>query len=169
VIVSRFVGRKVFVNLGLFSLLAAGTFVQPYRLVIVEGKSMAPTYADKSTHLAMRADGPLYRGEVVVLNSPVGTVVKRIVFLPGDQFVQIKMGDTWAYAGTKYVKHTNAPHVRVRTYTVLPGEVFVRGDNRLNSVDSTSFGPVPASNILDVLVDQEPLHFNKAFGTNILT
>jgi len=152
----KFVIPRFLVKLGIVSLLAGAAVAQPYRLVVVKGISMTPTYGNNSTHVAMRFDGQLYRGEVVVVRSPLGTLIKRVAYLPGDQIEQVKMGNTWVDAVNLRYKPKKTSHVPMRTYTVLPDQVYVLGDNRQYSLDSTTFGPIPIKNVWGALVDQEP-------------
>jgi signal peptidase I len=152
---SGYVNTKIAVKFAALTTLVVGTLFQPYRLVVVKGTSMTPTYANNSLHFAVRPRGNYYRGEVVVLSSPVGTIVKRIELLPGDKILQVKAGGTWSFSGTRAKKQAKVMDGRLRTYTILPGEVFVLGDNRGQSVDSMTFGPLPMSNIMGALVDQK--------------
>lgn len=155
-VLSGLANTKAATKFALTTLMVAGALVQPYRLVVVDGLSMSPTYTDGSLHLAVKPKGNLYRGEVVVLKSPVGVIVKRIQFLPGDRFVQMKMGNSWVFAGTRFTLHSKLGRIKTRIYTMLPDQVYVLGDNRERSVDSSTFGPVPTANILCALVDQKP-------------
>lgn len=88
-------------------------------------------------------------------------LIKRVVGLPGDRVV-VKEGKVTVYNDTHpngFDPDVNLPHdakIQVTTdgnvdMTVGPGEVFVAGDNRLNSLDSRSFGPVPATDIVGTL------------------
>ena len=140
-------------KLGFLSVLCLGVASQPYRLVVVQGNSMWPTYQDQSIHLAKYKPGPLYHGEVVVLTSPVGTLVKRIAFLPGDTMQQLNVGGDWVDIVNFRVKPNR--FLKVRTVKIPPGKVYVLGDNRSKSIDSTSFGALPIKNIYAVLVDQK--------------
>jgi signal peptidase I len=155
-ILSDFLHTKYLLKFGGLALLVGGMFAQPYRVVVVQGNSMVPTYSDKSIHLARRTQSDLYRGEVIVVQSPVGTLVKRVAYLPGDTIDQVKMGSTWVDAVNLYVKPRRSAHLQVRTYTVLPGQVYVLGDNRSRSVDSSTFGTIDINDVWGPLVDQKP-------------
>jgi signal peptidase I len=73
-------------------------------------------------------------GDVVVVEHPLreGTVCKRIVALPGDQVI---------------VPRRPEP----TTVRVPDGHVWLEGDNKDNSTDSRSYGPVPAPLIVGVV------------------
>jgi signal peptidase I len=152
----RYSGAKALVKLGVLSLLVGGSLAQPYRVVVVNGQSMSPTYSDDSTHIVKRTNGNLYRGEVVVVDTAFGTLIKRVAFLPGDRITQVKLGGSWVDAVNLNVMPRKSKHVEMRSYVVRPGEVYLLGDNRTRSVDSATFGTVPITEVWGKLVDQKP-------------
>jgi signal peptidase I len=94
------------------------------------------------------------RGDIVVFKfpgDPTTDYVKRIVALPGDT-VEIR-GDAVFVNGVLTAPpagHGRSGAVReagVAPFRVLPEEYFAMGDNRGESYDSRSWGPVPAANI----------------------
>ena len=99
----------------------------------VYGLSMQPTLQDGQlvivNKLAYKIGSPGI-DDVVVLFSPQGGVplLKRIVGVPGDTI--------------RIVGCTVCP------VTLGPGEFFVAGDNRRDSLDSRVFGAVPEENII---------------------
>ncbi|HEU5326019.1 MAG TPA: signal peptidase I [Candidatus Limnocylindria bacterium] len=140
--------------------LVLNTFVvQP---VEVEMRSMQPLLVEGDhllvDRLSLRWDAP-DRGEVVVFDapSPYGDdgvpYVKRVIGLPGET-IQIENGRI-------YVSGPDAPPFRLdepyltdgtvtlpqgpagsREWRVPEGSVFVLGDNRSDSLDSRTFGPI---------------------------
>lgn len=92
-----------------------------------------------------RFHGPK-QGDIVIINGPEydSRLVKRVIALPG-QTIDFKDGDVYV-DGVKldegYVKGETYPNVVAVPYTVPADHVFVMGDNRENSFDSRSFGPV---------------------------
>lgn len=70
----------------------------------------------------------LQRGDVIILNHPTrdGTICKRIIGMPGDVIVQTDE-ESQNYVG------------------VPPGHIWIEGDNPRESLDSRSYGAVPAS------------------------
>lgn len=95
------------------------------------------------------------RGEVVVLRPPgaPGRLdLKRVVALPGEE-VELA-GGRFRVGGRPLVEeHARIPPAppgddEVRRWRLGPGEFFVAGDNRLHSVDSRDYGPVPRSAIV---------------------
>lgn len=97
------------------------------------------------------------RGDVIVFHPPVSPseeYIKRIIAIPGDT---ITLTDTTVTVNQAQLKE---PYVnpadtgpnengQVIPPTKLgPGEYWVMGDNRGNSIDSRAFGAVPRQNIV---------------------
>lgn len=128
---------------------------------IVYGPSMQPNFYTGQLAIVNRFayyfSGPA-RGDVVVLHSPLPNcrnapaddincelLIKRVVGLPGET-VHINNGRV-------YVNDTllNEPYVTEfcknnscdNTWMLKPDEYFILGDNRNNSWDGHSFGPIP--------------------------
>lgn len=128
------------------------TFVaQPF---IVSGVSMDPTLATGHylivDELSYRFTDPK-RGDVIVLNypkNPQEDYIKRIIGLPGET-VDIKDGKVSIISATGSTtvlrddfvdpKHQISDSSRT---TLLDDEYFVMGDNRAQSSDSRSWGPL---------------------------
>lgn len=101
---------------------------------------------------------PPERGDIVVFDAPVSNAdkpfIKRIIGLPGDT---VEARDNHVYINGQQL---NEPYLEgeltwcrgegqsCAPVTVPEGSVFVMGDNRDNSQDSRSFGPVPIDNII---------------------
>lgn len=131
--------------------------------VQVVGVSMAPTLGENNHYLlnrwAYRSREPK-AGEVVVLRDPAdnGISVKRIV-ATGGQSVLFKNGRVFVN-GKELSEPYLLPDTRTYTYsqakeqliTCGKDQYFVLGDNRLRSIDSRSYGPVPRENILGLVV-----------------
>jgi signal peptidase I len=130
----------------------AATVAQPWHVV---GESMEPVIEDGSV-LLVDGVGPYVtgygRGDIVVLTVAEGVergypvLVKRIVGLPGD-VVSVRDGrvalngallpEPYVVAGTARTGGEAAVDA-----VVPEGAVWVMGDRRSNSFDSTAFGPV---------------------------
>lgn len=131
--------------------------------VTVVGQSMAPTLRNSEHYLLNRWVYHVrypQRGEVVVLRDLLdGTrAVKRIVAAPGDS-IQLKAGrvyrngqlleeDYLAPGASTYV----SPDSNQQSFQCGKDQYFVLGDNRMNSIDSRTYGPVPRANILGELI-----------------
>lgn len=168
------VARTVLLVAGFY--LVVSTFVvEP---VEVEMVSMQPLLVEGDhllvDRLSLRWDVP-HRGDLVVFDapSPYGDdgvpYVKRVIGLPGET-VEIENGRI--YIGT-----ANSPPMRLdeaylpdgvvtlpqgeageRVWHVPEGELFVLGDNRGESLDSRTFGPIGLDRLVGrVLVRYLPL------------
>lgn len=131
--------------------------------VQVVGVSMMPTLEENNHYLlnrwAFHSREPK-PGEVVVLRDPAdnGISVKRIVATSG-QSVLFKEGKVFIN-GKELDEPYLLPDTRTYTYsqakeqliTCGKDQFFVLGDNRLKSIDSRAYGPVPRENILGLVV-----------------
>jgi signal peptidase I len=101
-------------------------------------------------------------GDIVVFKRPPGVnaeesvLIKRVIGLPRDS-VRLQGGKvlvnrqqiTETYVNKKCPGGgATVPEGNTSSWTVPSGSVFVMGDNRCNSVDSRTFGPIPTSTII---------------------
>jgi signal peptidase I len=99
----------------------------------------------------------VHRGDIVVFRRPPGVVgeggikdlVKRVIGLPGETIASADghvlidghvLSEPWLPPGTVTTG--------IRPQRIPPGEYFVMGDNRTDSLDSRVFGPIPRSSII---------------------
>jgi signal peptidase I len=135
-------------------------FLQSVKVV---GRSMVPTLCDSQHYLLNRwiyFVRPPRQSDIVVLRDPSdnGFSVKRVIAAPGDS-IYLKDGNVYLN-GSKLTETYLAPGTptftdsKYRDQLILcgKGQFFVLGDNRLNSIDSRAYGPVPRANILGPIV-----------------
>lgn len=120
----------------------------------VDGQSMQPTFQEGDyvvvNRLAYRF-GEIDRGDVVVFPYPLDPqrdLIKRVIGLPGDR--------VWIANGIVYVNGTplqepylaETPSGDLQERVIPEGFVFLLGDNRNDSSDSRSWGPLPVGQII---------------------
>jgi len=122
--------------------------------VIVGGNSMEPTLKDGEWLLALKCRyGPSHlpaRGDIVIFPDPQEgvIVVKRVIALPEEEV--IVYGAEVAINGRLLQEPyaQGAEQYSVPERVVVPKEsIWVMGDNRDDSVDSRTYGPVKLSSI----------------------
>jgi signal peptidase I len=134
-----------------------------FQSVRVVGRSMVPTLRDSQQYLLNRwiyhVRAP-QRLDVVVIRDPVdnGFSVKRIIGVAGDS-IYLKEGGVFVNG-----RKLNEPYLAAMTPTYPCGngreqfvicgkdQFFLLGDNRMNSADSRTYGPVSRQRILGMIV-----------------
>ena len=133
----RDIGRALLI------VLAITTFIKP---TIVHGTSMNPTLQDGDYLLVSKQTYTFEepeRGEIIIF--PVGEdnklYIKRVIGLPGD-VITIKNGEVYVNGKEDAQNYTLDGYTsgNIDELVVPDGEVFVLGDNRLNSIDSREIG-----------------------------
>ncbi len=131
--------------------------------VQVVGVSMVPTLYDSQQYVLNRWVYYFHspnRNDVVVLRDPIdkGYAVKRIIGTSGDE---ICLKDGKVYVNGKQLEEPylargtpTFPYSRGNECSITLGkdQFFVLGDNRKNSADSRSYGPVSRQSILGMIV-----------------
>jgi signal peptidase I len=104
------------------------------------------------------------QGDIVVFHRPStanaaevpeGTLIKRVIAKGGDT-IAIKKGKVYVnglllqedYINDDHSCYSTSPLENFAKRTVPDGDVFVMGDNRCNSIDSRTFGPIKKSSII---------------------
>ncbi|HSR46933.1 MAG TPA: signal peptidase I [Anaerolineales bacterium] len=119
----------------------------------VEGSSMEPSLHDGElvvvNRLAYRWSDP-ERGDIVVFRFPLEPdrrFIKRVIGLPGEVVVIVD-GQVLVNGARLEEPYIAAAPRYHGEWTVGQDEVFVLGDNRNNSSDSQTWGPVPFAQVL---------------------
>ncbi len=97
-------------------------------------------------------NNPISRGDIVAFERGQGDdrriFLKRVIALPGET-VQIADGGVVLQGAQLQEPYTPVfDHSNMKALSVPVGTVFVLGDNRAESDDSRSFGPVAQSSII---------------------
>lgn len=142
--------------------LLAAFLVRTYVLetFYVPSTSMWPTLKAGDRIVVNKLYGAIHAGTIVVFRRPpaedcggpiVPDLVKRVIGLPG-QTVSAKNGQVYI-TGRLLAEPwlPKGPHTRTTmtgSFKVPTGDYFVMGDNRVNSCDSRTWGPVKSSYIV---------------------
>ena len=134
-----------------------------FQSVRVVGRSMVPTLKDSQQYLLNRWIYYVHtpqRLDVVVIRDPAdtGLSVKRIFAVAGDS-IYLKEGSVFVN-GKKLAEPYLAPLTPTypfgtsREQFIVCGkdQYYLLGDNRMNSADSRSYGPVSRNRILGLIV-----------------
>jgi signal peptidase I len=153
--VRRFVAAKRALRLCLqaFILVALASTVF-LRVPQVDGESMLPGIRD-GTHvlintLAYSFGQPVRRGDLVAFRDSHDrrVLLKRVIALGGEK-ISITDGQVMVNGVAPKPSFASLPDRSELAPLVVPsGSVFVLGDNRAESVDSRSFGPIRQSAII---------------------
>lgn len=118
----------------------------------VSGPSMEPKIESGEVvlidTLAYRFGRPK-RGEIVAFRhgDPSELLIKRVIGLPGDR-IRIERGVVYVNGSRLIEPYVHAPDRHSFPPVTVPrNELYVLGDNRPQSEDSRSFGPVPESSL----------------------
>ena len=132
----------------------------PFRIVLVNGSSMYPSFKARSLVLLSLSDNDYRPNDVVVLRGNDGSIyMKRLIaeglstVIISEQFITVDgkpMDDPYAYYGA--IKRSNT--VPEGTFQVPEGSWFVMGDNRFNSFDSryAQFGTIKEKSIIGKVI-----------------
>ena len=127
---------------------------QPYKFVVVVGKSMEPTYRSGNILVAKKSND--YKvGDVIVLkNDQQEVIIKRIAMIGGQQYynvLNVEKADIELLYGPNLVRYMTDPEYNKNqciSIKVPKNCFYVLGDNWYNSDDSRRFGCVNKGDIL---------------------
>ncbi|MGP1909707.1 signal peptidase I [Metabacillus sp. JX24] len=125
--------------------------------VVVEGKSMQPTFEDQNRLIISKTSG-IERFDMIVFHSPEPgrDYIKRVIGLPGDQ-IEMKQ-DVLYINGKQFEEPYLAANKNMLGYgeqltedfqvTVPDNSYFVMGDNRRQSRDSREIGSIAKDEVI---------------------
>ncbi|MGN0702213.1 MAG: signal peptidase I [Lentihominibacter sp.] len=153
---------KLAVEIVIVIILALLAFYLVVGISRVDGRSMEPTLKDSQVVTYWRLGDSYEIGDILAIKMPNGdSYVKRLIAMPGD-VIDIKDGHVYRN-GQKltedYINGTEGntwpQNSRIEyPYKVGSGCYWVMGDNREDSMDSRTFGPVIKENIKGKLLFQ---------------
>jgi signal peptidase I len=137
-------------------------FHEGQRVLVSKLDSIWSSLIVRTAHAAEpRRNSPfaLQRGQVVVFfktpSHDEDALIKRAIGLPGDT-VELRNGVVLINAAPIDEPYINGASTTCgnycRPFTLGPDEYFLMGDNRANSLDSRSFGPIPSGQIVGRVV-----------------
>lgn len=147
--------RRQTVLIGVFLLLVF-LFLVLFRMGVVRGQSMMPTYVDGQVVLVSRRHGfspPLRHNDVVLLRKDRDVIIKRVYRLEGEE-----IDNTFPYVLSRTLANNLGDYYEHKKegdrihYFVPQGYIVVIGDNLRVSEDSRYFGPVPVRDVLGTAV-----------------
>lgn len=131
------------IGMAMLIVLMITTFIKP---VIVHGSSMEPNLQDGDYLLVSKQADTFNepeRGEIVIfpVEDENKLYIKRVIGLPGD-VISIHDGSVYINGVEDEREYTLDGYTNgdIEDIVVPDGEVFVLGDNRLNSIDSREIG-----------------------------
>ncbi|WP_290139763.1 signal peptidase I [uncultured Dubosiella sp.] len=93
---------------------------------------------------------PLKRGEIVSFwKEGHGNIAKRVVGLPGEK-ISYRQGNLYiedALVAEPYLKPNQKDQSNLPSFRLQKDEIWVMGDNRIDSYDSRRFGPLKINEI----------------------
>jgi signal peptidase I len=143
-------------------LIVVFAFVMTYRMAVVHGQSMEPTYQNGQVVLVRRYNWlcpPLHHNDVILIRKDRDVLIKRVYRLPGEEVddPQVRrltfLHNLDDYYEQQRVQTPMGTDVRL---IVPDGFVVVLGDNRRVSEDSRLFGPLPERNVLGIVMGAPP-------------
>ncbi len=147
--------RRQTALIGIFLLLVV-MFLVLFRMGVIRGLSMTPTYVDGQVVLVSRRHGyslPLRQNDVVLLRKDRDVIIKRVYRLEGEE-----IDDAFPYVLSTTLANGLGDYYEHKTedgqihYYVPKGYIVVIGDNLRVSEDSRYFGPVPVRDVLGTAV-----------------
>ena len=136
------------ISLILLPVIIAIVFIFNFKIIKIDGFSMAPTLSDGQYILTSRHTNDIQKNSIVILKYEDELIVKRVAAVENDTVV---MKDNSVYInGVKLVN--SCYEGEDKTIELKKGEIFVLGDNCKVSMDSRYFGSVSEDQVISVKI-----------------
>jgi len=145
--------KRLTVSLVIGCILLLLAYLQPYKLVVVVGESMMPTYKNGQILLAKKTKDFKKSDVVVALSDDRTLIVKRILYTPGEYYYYMmkKDGTNQLIVNNSYhniLEIKNIDDAYMMELEVPKKHYYLIGDNLGKSDDSRRFGTLDENEIL---------------------
>jgi len=145
--------KRLTVSLVIGCILLLLAYLQPYKLVVVVGQSMMPTYKNGQILLAKKTKDFKKSDVVVALSDDRTLIVKRILYTPGEYYYYMmkKDGTNELIINNSYhniLEVKNIDDAYMMELEVPKKHYYLIGDNLGKSDDSRRFGTLDENEIL---------------------
>ena len=145
--------KRFIVSLVIGCMLMLLAYLQPYKLVVVVGESMTPTYKNRQILLAKRTKYFKKSDVVVAYSDDRQLIVKRILYTPEEYYYYMmkKDGMFELIVDNSYrsiLDNKNLDDAYVMELKVPKNHYYLIGDNLDESDDSRRFGTIEENEIL---------------------
>ena len=145
--------KRLTVSLVIGCILLLLAYLQPYKLVVVVGRSMMPTYKNGQILLAKKTKDFKKSDVVVALSDDRTLIVKRILYTPGEYYYYMmkKDGTNQLIVNNSYhniLEIKNIDDAYMMELEVPKKHYYLIGDNLGKSDDSRRFGTLDENEIL---------------------
>lgn len=144
------------ISLSCLALLSLLYLISPYRLIIVQGDSMSPTFHNKQFLIAksIKNYNEIKLNDVLVCINEENIIIKRVKYLENEHvyyYIDANTSEVKLINKNLFDYLTNHPITRHKTLIqklIVPkNNVYLLGDNLNNSDDSRRFGTLSWNNI----------------------
>ena len=133
-------------------------YLSPFKLILVQGISMSPSYKNYQILIAYKIDSniSLNKNDVIVAQIESQNIIKRIKYLENDEIFYyydsheevFKLISKEEFNKLSLVKKEFPNHILLSKISVTKDKYYLMGDNRNFSDDSRRFGLIDKNNIL---------------------